>query len=77
MRNSYEIVVGYFEGKRPLGRHRRNREHNIRTDLIEIECEGVDWIRLVQVLDQWRVLGNVVMDLRVPYRGGGGDFFTA
>jgi hypothetical protein len=32
-------------GKRPLGRHRRRREDNIKMDLREIEWGGVGWIR--------------------------------
>jgi hypothetical protein len=30
MRNAYNIFVGKYEGKRPLGRSRRRREDNIR-----------------------------------------------
>jgi hypothetical protein len=36
MRNAYKIVVGKSERKRPLGRHRRRWEDNIRTNLKEI-----------------------------------------
>jgi hypothetical protein len=32
-RNAYRILVGKPEGKRPLGRHRRRWEDNIRMDL--------------------------------------------
>jgi hypothetical protein len=35
-------------------------------DLIDIEWDGVDWIKLAQDRDQWRVLVNTVMNLRVP-----------
>jgi hypothetical protein len=35
-RNAYRILVGEPEGKRPLGRHRRRWEDNIRMDLREI-----------------------------------------
>jgi hypothetical protein len=28
--------------------------------------DGVDWIDLSQDKDQWRALGNMVMNLRVP-----------
>ena len=30
------ILVGKPEGRRPLGRHRRRREDNIKTDLQEV-----------------------------------------
>jgi len=39
---------------------------NIRMDLGEIGCEGVEWIHLVQHRDQWRAVVNTVMNLRVP-----------
>jgi hypothetical protein len=36
-------------------------------DLGELEWEGVDLIHLAQDREQWRVLMNTVMILRVPY----------
>jgi hypothetical protein len=36
LRNSYNILVGKPEGNRPLGRHRRRCEDNIRMDLRKI-----------------------------------------
>jgi hypothetical protein len=65
-RNAYRIFVGKPEGKRPLGRPRRRWEDNIRIDLREIEWGDMDWIDLTQDRDQWRVLVNTVMNLRVP-----------
>jgi hypothetical protein len=35
-------------------------------DLGEIEWDGIDWIDLAQDKEQWRVLVNVAMNLRVP-----------
>jgi len=46
MRNTYYILVGKPEGKKPLGRTKRRWEDNIRMDLPEIGCAGVDWIHL-------------------------------
>jgi hypothetical protein len=66
MRNVYKILVGKPEEKRPLGRHRRRWENNIRMDLREMGWEGVYWNHLAQGNDQWRALVNRVMDLRVP-----------
>jgi hypothetical protein len=40
------VLVGTPEGKRPLGRHRGRWEDNIRMDLPEVGCEGMDWIGL-------------------------------
>jgi hypothetical protein len=61
MRKVYNILVGKPEGRRPLGRHGRKWEDNIRMDLMEIEWEDVDWIHLAQDRDQWRALVNTVM----------------
>ena len=36
------------EGKRPLGRHKRRLEDNIKLDLQEIGCGDVDWIDVAQ-----------------------------
>jgi hypothetical protein len=52
-----------MRGKRPLGRSRHRWEDNIRMDLGEIRWEGVGWIHLVQDMDQWQTLVNVVMNL--------------
>jgi hypothetical protein len=41
-RNSYGILVGKSEGKRPLGRPRRRWEDNIKMDLREIGWGGMD-----------------------------------
>jgi hypothetical protein len=59
-------LVGKPEGKRPLERSRGRCVHNIRIDLGEIGCGGVDWIGLAQDRDRWRDLVNVVMNLRFP-----------
>jgi hypothetical protein len=50
-RGVYRIFVGKLEGKRPLGRSRRRWEDNIRMDLQEVGCEGMDWIGLAQDRD--------------------------
>jgi hypothetical protein len=65
-RNAYRILVGMPEGKRPLGRPRRRSVDNIKIDLREIGRDGVDLIDMAQDRDQWRVLVNTVLNLRVP-----------
>jgi hypothetical protein len=42
------------------------REDNIRMDPRELGWEGVDWLHLAPARDQWRVLVNTEMNLRVP-----------
>ena len=65
-RGVYRVLVGKPEGKRPLGRPRRRWEDNIKMDLQEVGCGGMDWIKLVQDRDRWRALVNAVMNLPVP-----------
>jgi hypothetical protein len=60
----YRAWVWKPEGKRPLGRPRRRWEDNIKMDLQEGECGGMDWIELAQVRNRWRAL--VFMNFRVP-----------
>ena len=62
----YRVLVGKPEGKRPLGRPRRRWEDNIKMDLQEVGCWGMDWIELAQDRDWLRTFVNVVMNLRVP-----------
>jgi len=44
----YRVLVGKPEGKRPLRRPRRRWEDNIKMDLREVGCGGMDWIKLAQ-----------------------------
>jgi hypothetical protein len=53
------------EGKRPLGRPRSRWEDNVRMDLREVGCGGMDWIGLAQDRDRWRAIVNADMNLRV------------
>jgi hypothetical protein len=65
-RGIYRILVGEPEGKRQIGRPRCGWEDNIKMDLQEVECGGVEYIELAQDRDRWRALVSAVMNLRVP-----------
>jgi hypothetical protein len=69
-KNAYRLLVGKLEGKRPLGRPRCKWVDNIKTDLVEMEWGGVDWIDVAQDRDKCRELVNAETHLRVPKRPG-------
>ena len=58
--------MGKPQVKRPLGRPRPSWEDNIKMDLQEVRCGGMDWIELAEDRDRCQALVNVVMNLRVP-----------
>jgi len=74
-RGVYRVLVGKPEGKGQLGRPRHRWEDNIKMDLREVLCGGVDWIELAQDRDRWRALVSAVMNLRVPENAG--NFLTS
>jgi hypothetical protein len=57
-------LVGKAEGKRPLERPKCRWEGNIKMDLHEVGCVGMDWIELAHNGDRWRALVAAVMNLR-------------
>jgi len=74
-RSVYRVLVGKPEGKRPLGRPTRKWEDNIRMDLQEVGCDGMEWIDLALDRDRWRALVTAVMNLRDPNNAG--NFLTS
>ena len=57
--------MGKPEGKRPLGRHSRKWEDNIKMDLRGVECLGMDRIETAHDKDREWALVVAVMKLRV------------
>jgi hypothetical protein len=41
-------------------------DDNIKMNLQEVECGGMDWIDPAQERDSWWALVNAAMNLRVP-----------
>jgi hypothetical protein len=60
----YRVLVGKLEGKRSFRRPRRRWEDNIKMDLQEVGCEGMDWTDVAQDRDRWWTVVNAVMILR-------------
>jgi len=65
-RGIFGVLVGKPEGKRPLGRPRHRWEDNIKMDLQEVGCGGMDGIKLAQDRDRWWVFVIAVMNLQIP-----------
>jgi len=65
-RDVHRVSAGKRQGKRPIGRPRRRWEDNIKMDLQEVGCGGMDWIELAQDGDSWRALVKAGINLRVP-----------
>ena len=55
-RDVYYFLVGKHAVKCTLGRPRRRWEDNIKMDLKEVGCGGIDWIELSQGKDRWQTL---------------------
>ena len=65
-RGVHRVLVWKPEGKRPLGRHRRRWEDNIKMDLQEVGGGCGDWMEFAQDRYSWRALTSTVRNLPVP-----------
>ena len=65
-RGIYRVLVGKPEGRRPLRRHKCRWEDNIKLDIQEVGCGGIDWIKMAEDRDRWQALVNAVMKLQAP-----------
>jgi hypothetical protein len=52
------LAVGKSKGKRIFGRARSRWENNTEMDFMEIVCESVDWVQLIQ--DESSVAGYFI-----------------
>jgi hypothetical protein len=52
-RGIYRVLVGKPSGKRPLGRPMHTWKDNIKLDLQEVGCGGVDWSEPAQDRYRW------------------------
>jgi len=61
-----KVLLGKLEGRRPLGKPRQRWEDNIKMDLQEVGCSGMDRIKLAEDKDRQRAVVNAVMNLWIP-----------
>ena len=69
-RSVFRVLEWKPKGKRPLGRPRHRWEDNIKMDLQEVGCGGMDWIELAQDRNRWRALVNAVTNIQSPQNAG-------
>jgi hypothetical protein len=69
-----QVLVGKPKGKSPFKRTMHRWENNIKIDIQEVGCGGIDWIELAENRDRCWALMNAVTNLRVPLNAG--NFLT-
>jgi hypothetical protein len=59
--STHRVLVGNVR-EETLGRPRHRWEDNIKMDLQEVGCGGVDWIDVTLYTDRWWVLVTTVLN---------------
>jgi hypothetical protein len=57
------VNVKNLKGMRPLVRHRRRSEDNIKVDIKGVIMKSMDWIHLVDDRYKWRAVVSTVMNI--------------
>jgi hypothetical protein len=65
-RGAYGVLVGSFEGPRPLGIPGSSLEDIMAIYVLRVAWRGTDWIDLDQDRDKRQALVNVLMNHGVP-----------
>jgi hypothetical protein len=61
-----EFWWGNLRERDQWGRPRHRWEDNMKMDLQEVGCGGIDWIEMAQDRERWWALVNAVMNIQVP-----------
>jgi hypothetical protein len=64
-RGMYRVLVGKCEGRRPLARPRHRWEDNIKMDVQEMGCGGMDWFEHAYDRGRWQALVNAAMNVQI------------
>lgn len=59
-RIAYKVLVEKPEGKKPFGITKRRWEYDIKINIKETQCEGVNWIYLAHDKDKSRDMNTAV-----------------
>jgi len=65
-RGAQRVLVGKPGRKEILGKTRRRWEDNIKMDIQEVGCGGMELIDLAKDRDRWGAVVNALMNLRDP-----------
>jgi hypothetical protein len=63
-RGEFKVLLQKPEVKRLLGRPKQKWEDNIKMDLQDLGCVGINWIKLAQDRNRWRAIVNAVVVAR-------------